>query len=179
MAAQAEGLAKRSGVSHRKAAAEYCVGILEADPELILLAAEGFREAERPLLVAKALEAAAIALADRGETAPARGPFTEADDTYASLGAGWDMSRLRARLREHGIRRGSQSAHRRARSGWSSLTPTEEKVAELVAEGLSNRQIADRMFLSPRTVGTHVSHILSKLGLRSRIGIARQGARSG
>jgi DNA-binding CsgD family transcriptional regulator len=67
--------------------------------------------------------------------------------------------------------------HRRATHGWDSLTPTEATIAGLVVEGLSNPQIAARLFLSPRTVATHVSHILTKLGVHSRIDIAREAAR--
>jgi predicted ATPase/DNA-binding NarL/FixJ family response regulator len=52
--------------------------------------------------------------------------------------------------------------------GWDSLTPTEVRVAELVAEGLTNPQIAERMFVSAGTVKTHISHIFRKLGLHSR-----------
>ena len=69
--------------------------------------------------------------------------------------------------------------HRQARRGWDSLTPTETKITALVAEGLSNPQIAARLFLSRRTVATHVSHILSKLDVHSRIDIAREAARRG
>src|SRR5207244_13567083 len=71
---------------------------------------------------------------------------------------------------------GPQSKHRQARSGWDSLTPTETKVAALVERGLSNPEIAARLFLSRRTVGTHVSHILKKLDVNSRIDIAREAA---
>jgi DNA-binding NarL/FixJ family response regulator len=67
--------------------------------------------------------------------------------------------------------------HRQATHGWDSLTPTEGRIAALVVEGLSNPQIAARLYLSPRTVGTHVSHILTKLGVHSRIDIAREAAR--
>ena len=60
------------------------------------------------------------------------------------------------------------------------LTPTEMKVAGLVAEGMSNPQIAAHLFLSRRTVQTHVSHILAKLQLHSRTEIAREaGLRGG
>jgi DNA-binding NarL/FixJ family response regulator len=52
-------------------------------------------------------------------------------------------------------------------------------VAALVAQGLSNPQIAEKFYLSPRTVSTHVSHILSKLGVRSRIDIACEATRQG
>src|SRR5262249_13400449 len=64
-------------------------------------------------------------------------------------------------------RRG-RGPRRRAPSGWASLTPTEAKVAELVAEGLTNPQVGQRMFISPGTVKTHVSHIFGKLGVHSR-----------
>ena len=102
--------------------------------------------------------------------------FTTADDLYGELGANWDLTHLRARLRRYGIRRGPRAKHRQAKSGWQSLTPTETKIAGMVAAGLPNRQIAEQLVLSPRTVGTHVSHILAKLGVRSRIDIAREAA---
>jgi DNA-binding NarL/FixJ family response regulator len=95
-------------------------------------------------------------------------------EIYASLGAATDVARLQAQFRQHGIRRGPTARHRQARSGWDSLTPTEAKVAALVAEGLSNPEIATKLLLSRRTVATHVSHILRKLGVHSRIDIARE-----
>ena len=58
-------------------------------------------------------------------------------------------------------------------SGWESLTVTETRIAALVRDGLTNREIGTRLFVSPRTVQTHVSHILQKTGLRSRVEIAR------
>jgi DNA-binding CsgD family transcriptional regulator len=176
IAAQAASLAQRSQVPHRLAAAAYCRGLVEDDPSLLLHAAERYDEADRPLLRAKALEAAAIGFASRGDHGSARTAFTRADDLYDGLGANWDLAHLRAQLRRHGIRRGPRSKHRQARVGWNSLTPTETKIAGMVAEGLPNRQIAEQLVLSPRTVGTHVSHILAKLGVRSRIDIAREAA---
>jgi DNA-binding CsgD family transcriptional regulator len=58
-------------------------------------------------------------------------------------------------------------------SGWASLTETERAVASLVAEGLSNQQVADRMFLSRHTVDFHLRHIFRKLGVGSRVVLAR------
>jgi DNA-binding NarL/FixJ family response regulator len=58
--------------------------------------------------------------------------------------------------------------------GWDSLTPTELKIVTLVAQGMSNPQIAAQMFLSRRTVQGHVSHILTKLDVHSRMDIARE-----
>jgi DNA-binding CsgD family transcriptional regulator len=56
----------------------------------------------------------------------------------------------------------------RPQAGWDGLTPTELKVVELVAEGLSNPQVAERLIMSPRTVSTHLSHVFAKLGVSSR-----------
>jgi DNA-binding CsgD family transcriptional regulator len=52
--------------------------------------------------------------------------------------------------------------------GWESLTPTEGLVVQLVAEGLRNRDVANRLFMSRRTVETHLTHIFGKLGISSR-----------
>lgn len=56
--------------------------------------------------------------------------------------------------------------------GWNSLTPTEVRVVELVAEGRTNRQIGEKMFLSARTVQTHLSHVFAKLGVSTRAELA-------
>ncbi len=176
LAGHAEAFAAESEIPHRQANALYCRGLLDHDATRLLGAAEHYGEASRPLLSAKALEAAAgdfLGTDDRGQ---ARAAFTRAVEIYASLGAATDVARLRTRFRAHGIRRGPRAKHRHARSGWDSLTPTETKIAALVGEGLSNPEIAARLFLSRRTVATHVSHILKKLDVHSRIDIAREAA---
>ena len=61
--------------------------------------------------------------------------------------------------------------------GWESLTPTEVRVAELVAEGLTNPQVAERMFVSPGTVKTHLSHIFGKLNVHSRAELTAEAVR--
>jgi len=61
--------------------------------------------------------------------------------------------------------------------GWLSLTPAELDVAGLVAQGLPNKEIADRLFVSPRTVQTHLTHMYGKLGVTSRVQLAQQAAR--
>jgi DNA-binding CsgD family transcriptional regulator len=176
VAEKAAFLARRSQVPHRLGTAAYCRGLLERNPFLLQDAADRYQDAGRPLLRAKALEAAAIGFAQSGDRDAARAAFTNADELYDRLGANWDLAHLRAQLRQHGIRRGPRAKHRQEQVGWESLTPTETKIAAMVAEGLSNRQIAEQLVLSPRTVGTHVSHILAKLGVRSRIDIAREAA---
>jgi predicted ATPase/class 3 adenylate cyclase/DNA-binding CsgD family transcriptional regulator len=66
---------------------------------------------------------------------------------------------------------------RRASSGWASLTRAELDVVRLVGEGLSNRDAATRLFISPRTVQAHLTHIYTKLGLTSRVQLAQEAAR--
>jgi DNA-binding CsgD family transcriptional regulator len=66
---------------------------------------------------------------------------------------------------------------KRPTSGWSSLTPTERDVVRLVSEGLANNDIATRLFVSPRTVQTHLTHVYTKLGLTSRVQLAQEAAR--
>jgi DNA-binding NarL/FixJ family response regulator len=145
-------------------------------PGRLLEAVDRYHDAGRPLLSAQAMEAAAMVFLDTEDRGAARQAFTRSLDRYTALGAARDAARLQATFRAHGIRRGPRAKHRKAERGWESLTPTEVKVAALVAEGLSNPQIAAQLFLSHRTVSTHVSHILSKLGARSRIDIAREAA---
>ena len=172
----AEALAAGSDIPHRQGNTLFCRGLLGHDPARLLQAAQRYSDGTRPLLAAKALEAAAgefVAAGDRGQ---ARTAFTRAVEIYSSLGAATDAARLQAVFRAHGIRRGPHAKHRTARSGWDSLTPAETTVAKLVEEGMSNPDIAAKLLLSRRTVATHVSHILKKLGVHSRTDIAREAA---
>jgi DNA-binding CsgD family transcriptional regulator/tetratricopeptide (TPR) repeat protein len=176
---RAEALARGSAVPHRRAVAAHCHGLHHQDPIRLLEAAGQYGIAGRPLPRAQALEAAGLAFAGRGDTTAARTSFTDAFAIYTALGARWDLARMQATFRAYGIRRGPRVRHRRSQHGWGSLTPTEAKVVELVARGMSNPEIAAHLFLSRRTVQTHVSHILSKLGLNSRIDIAREASQRG
>jgi predicted ATPase/class 3 adenylate cyclase/DNA-binding CsgD family transcriptional regulator len=72
-------------------------------------------------------------------------------------------------------RRG-RGERKRASSGWGSLTPTELDVVRLVSEGLGNKDIATRLFVSPRTVQTHLTHVYTKLGLSSRVQLVQEAA---
>jgi predicted ATPase/class 3 adenylate cyclase/DNA-binding CsgD family transcriptional regulator len=66
---------------------------------------------------------------------------------------------------------------KRPTSGWASLTPTERDVVRLVSIGLANKDIATRLFVSPRTVQTHLTHVYAKLGLTSRVQLLQEAAR--
>ncbi len=66
---------------------------------------------------------------------------------------------------------------KRPSSGWASLTPMERDVVRLVSDGLGNKDIAARLFVSHRTVQTHLTHVYTKLGLTSRVQLAQEAAR--
>jgi DNA-binding CsgD family transcriptional regulator len=160
---------------HRSAA--FAAAILDGDAGGLLKVADSYAAAGRPLLEAQAREHAAAALAAAGQEQEARLQLGAAQDRYARLHAPWDASRADARLRAHGIRRGVHGERKRPKAGWAALTDTERAVATLLAEGLSNPDIAGRMFISRRTVQFHVSNILAKLGLSSRVELAALVAR--
>jgi DNA-binding CsgD family transcriptional regulator len=103
--------------------------------------------------------------------------LAEALGVYAGLGAAWDVEQAGARLRPYGVRPARTAYRARPATGWEALTPTEAKVAYLVADGRSNPDVAAALFLSRNTVQTHVSHILAKLGARSRAEIIREAVR--
>jgi DNA-binding CsgD family transcriptional regulator len=156
-----------------EAAALHCQGLLDADPFAVRAAAELFQSIGYPLFRGQALENAAVLHAERDDPRAARIVYLQAIDVYSDLGAAWDIIRADTRLRQHNIRRGTRGARRRRAVGWDSLTPTEQKIARLVADGRSNPDIAGQLFLSRHTVESHVSHILTKLNARSRVEIAR------
>ena len=68
---------------------------------------------------------------------------------------------------------------KRATSGWGSLTRAELDVVKLVSEGLGNKDVAARLFISPRTVQAHLTHVYTKLGLTSRVQLAQEAAKHG
>jgi tetratricopeptide (TPR) repeat protein len=99
LAGQATALAAGSEIPHRQANALYCRGLLDHDAPQLLAAAERYDDSGRPLLKAKALEAAAAHFADAGDRGQTRDAFTRAVEVYASLGAVADVARLRAATR--------------------------------------------------------------------------------
>jgi DNA-binding CsgD family transcriptional regulator/tetratricopeptide (TPR) repeat protein len=71
---------------------------------------------------------------------------------------------------------GGRTTRKRASTGWDSLTPAELDVVRLVCEGLGNKDVATRLFISPRTVQAHLTHVYTKLGLTSRMQLAQMAA---
>jgi DNA-binding CsgD family transcriptional regulator len=94
-------------------------------------------------------------------------------DDYLATGAERDMARIRRRLRRLGVRPRHWTSAKRPPTGWDSLTDTDRSVSNLVAQGLTNQQVADQLFISVHTVAFHLRQVFSKLGIRSRVELAR------
>jgi len=165
------------GIGSLAAAALRCRGLLDDDAGALRAAVDAFAAGARPLELALTAEEAGAALARRGLPGQARQLLDRATEIYERLGAARDLARAEAVLRGAGIRRGRRGSRGRPQFGWDSLTPTERTVASLVAEGMSNPQIGDRMYISHRTVQTHLAHVFAKLGLTSRAQLAAEATR--
>lgn len=164
------------GIERFDVIASWCEHLARLDPEGLVEVAARVAETPRPLERALAHEDAATALAGAGRQRQAHAHADAAIATYEQLQATWQLDRARARLREAGLRLGTRRPHRRASEGWDALSSTERRVASLVGKGLSNVEIAARLFLSRRTVETHVAHILTKLQCPSKRDLARLAA---
>jgi DNA-binding CsgD family transcriptional regulator len=160
-----------------RGAALMAAGLLGQDRGRLEGAEEAFAEAGWQLHRGLARECLAILSAGAGRPAEARAMLDRALEIYGGLEAAWDAARATAALRGYGITRGVRGVRHRPRTGWPALTETELRVAGFVAEGQSNPTIAARMYLSRRTVQSHVSSILAKLGLSSRVEIAIEASK--
>jgi DNA-binding CsgD family transcriptional regulator/tetratricopeptide (TPR) repeat protein len=153
------------------AAAAHSAGLAGRDTARLAEAAERHPD---PWSRASAAEDLGVVHARRAEDRPAVGRLTEAIEGYQAVGATADMARVRRRLRKLGVRRRHWTrATDRPATGWASLTDTERSVAELVAQGLSNRDVAARMYVSIHTVAFYLRQIFRKLEIGSRVDLAR------
>lgn len=151
--------------------AAHARGIVDDDPDLLLHAVKLLKDAERPLVHASAAEDAGRALGAYGDPA-ARELLDTALDLYDESGAARDAARVRRRLRLLGVRRARRPRDGADEGRWG-LTAAEVKVARLVAQGATNRQVAEQLFLSGHTVNTHLRHIFTKWDINSRVDLAR------
>lgn len=171
------GVASRNDVAWITGAALRCQGLAENDADILQAAADACARGSRPLEHALACQDAGAAFASRGDPASAGRLLNQAITIFEHLDAARDLARAEAALRRIGVRRGRRVTHRRAHSGWQSLTPSERAVVDLVAEGLSNPQIGQRLYVSRRTVQTHLAHVFAKLHITSRAQLAAEAAR--
>jgi DNA-binding CsgD family transcriptional regulator/tetratricopeptide (TPR) repeat protein len=169
--------AARLQTASARAAALRCQGLVLGDSQLLELALDASRSSPRRLERALAGEEAGAALAaTTAGRSDATVALAEALQIYEGLGAVRYAARVDARLRELGVKRGRRGSRGRPRAGWESLTATELRVIALVARGLTNADVASRLYVSRHTVESHLSHVFSKLGLASRVELAGQAA---
>jgi DNA-binding NarL/FixJ family response regulator len=154
------------------AAAAHARGIRSESAEDLEHAVSLYRGGARPLAHASALEDLGRVLAQRGDNASAIAALDKALTIATRVGASWDVARIRGRLRRLGVRRRPAKIDR-PETGWEALTEAESGVANLIAHGCTNREIADKLFISPHTVNTHVRHVFEKLGVNSRVQLTR------
>src|SRR5207253_1427787 len=160
------------GVPSLAASAAHAAGLLNADVDELTHAVSLFERSPRPLALASAWEDLGVTQQRQESEKSGADAFTEALVLFTQAGATRDGARVRARLRVLGIRRRLATSERPA-TGWASMTKSELAVARLVADGLTNREIAERLFVSPHTVNTHLRHVFAKLRVNSRVELTR------
>jgi DNA-binding CsgD family transcriptional regulator len=153
-------------------AARYARGILERDAAALVAGAELLESSSRPLLYAAAAEDAGAELARTDRGGEALDQLNAAFDTYMHHEALADARRASRELRRLGVERRIVSQPR-AKVGWDSLTDSELKVVNLIAQGATNRDVATQLHLSVHTVKTHVHNAFAKLGITSREQLAQ------
>jgi len=153
------------------AAAAHSRGLAARDPGLL---AEAATQHPDPWARASAAEDLGVLHGRHGDRDQAIRHLKGALGGYRQTGADRDQARIRRRLRQLGIRRRHWSTPpARPVTGWDSLTGTEQAVAGLVAEGLNNKQVAARMYISTHTVAHHLRQAFRKLSIASRVELTR------
>jgi DNA-binding CsgD family transcriptional regulator len=167
--------AGKPAASDFPAAADHVRGLLDRDAAALERAATAY---SCPRARAAATEDAAQAAAASGDHGAAVAGWRRAYELYQQLECAPGMARVRAGLRNSGVRLHHWRRGDRPAFGWDSLTDTERRIADLVAQGLSNREVAAEVFLSAHTVAFHLRHIFWKLDVSSRVQLARLAARN-
>lgn len=155
-----------------RAVCAHADGLLSGDLSTLTSALTGYRRSGRPLALAAACEdlGGLVIASDEAAAVPY---FEEAARLVAEAGALRDHGRIKRRLRQLGVRTGAAGGRTAPASGWGTLTESERKVIPLVADGLTNRAIAERLYLSVHTVNTHLKHIFTKLDINTRVELTR------
>lgn len=149
-----------------------CLGTPEAITPAAVRCARAAHEQGHVVHEVMGWEEAACAAAAAGDKKAAREYARSALLITQNMGAAGLSTRITSRLRALGLRLDANTVRERPRTGWESLTRTEVTITELVAAGLNGAEISEKLFISQRTVQTHVSHALTKLDLRTRVELA-------
>jgi len=158
-------VAMATRASHLQVQVAYAAAILATDAvaERHFRAAIGSGQAEWPSYVARAQLAYGVWFRRHRRMTQSRAPLREAAETFDALGLLRYAERARRELRASGER-----VRSRGPEGWAQLSPQELQIAQLAAEGLSNREIGEQLYLSHRTVESHLYRLFPKLGVTSR-----------
>ncbi|MET8141207.1 AAA family ATPase [Sphaerisporangium sp. NPDC005288] len=152
--------------AHALRAGEPAAAAALADEAASLLSAH-----ERRVDAGRALLLAGLAYGNAGERNLARERLQEAATVFEACGARGLRAQVMREQRRNGVRVATAVQGTPGAAPYG-LSPRELQIATLVVEGLTNQQIAEQLFLSVRTVETHLSHIFAKLGVGSRVGVA-------
>ncbi|MCU1373526.1 MAG: ATPase-like protein [Actinomycetia bacterium] len=153
------------------AVSDHVRGLVDRDPAALERAAANHRQ---PWARASALEDAGTVLEEVGARSAGLARLGEAVYAYEDAGASHDVTRVRRRVDEVQGRVPRRRRLPRPVSGWHSLTDAERTVAEVVAEGLTNRAAGERLYLSRHTVDAHLRQIFRKLEVGSRVEMTRR-----
>jgi DNA-binding NarL/FixJ family response regulator len=155
-----------------RAAALHAHALLDNDPEQALAAVQAYRGDPRSLVRAAAFEDAGRLLGERAKD-EAAGYLDEALRLQSAAGAERDAARVRRLLRDHGAQR-ARGRPDPAAAHWPELTASELAVVQLVVRGATDREVAQRLYISAHTVNSHLRHVFAKLGIESRVELARR-----
>lgn len=160
-----DGVATSTGAPQLDAQLRYARAVLadDADAEPLYKSAMSAAAQGWPLYTARAQLACGAWLRRQRRMSESRAPLREAARSFEALG----LLRLAERARRE-LRASGEAPRRRVPEAWAELTPQELQIARLAAEGLSNPEIAERLYLSHRTVGSHLYRLFPKLGITSR-----------
>jgi DNA-binding NarL/FixJ family response regulator len=163
----------RPAINHARGLTERVAGRDRAASAHLRAAADDYHQLSMPYEAALAAEQAARCALTLGDWASAEGTLRAALIGYRDLGADRDAGRAARLARDHNV--SVPARHRGGRRSFGNeLSPREREVAELVAAGQTNKEIAAELYLSPNTVARHVSAAMRKFDVRSRAALAQR-----
>ncbi|WP_326807029.1 MULTISPECIES: AAA family ATPase [unclassified Streptomyces] len=165
---------RHPSIGSLQGAAMHAEGVLRDDLRLVERSHEERRLTVRPLALAAALEDSGVLLRRTGDQGGQQTTtrLRQALCLYEKAGASFLARRVRGRLAEQPARPNAAQTSGTV-PGWESLTEAERRVGILVAEGLTNREVAKRLFLSPHTVDSHLRQCFAKFAVNNRVELTR------